>query len=142
MDKQPDQKLMASREQIIYANLLLIGVWLGLFSLLLTYTIYLSGLLPHHVPISQVTAHWNVGVDEYIEETGSPHGWRWLFLLNRGDFLNYAGFAFLGSVSLLCYVVLLWGYLRKKDFLYLLFCALEIAVLTLAASGVLGVGGH
>jgi hypothetical protein len=142
MNNQPDQKLMTSREQIVYANMLLIGVWFGLFFLLFTYTIYLSGIFPHHVPISEVTKYWSVGVDEYLEATGSPHGWQWLSLLNRGDFLNYAGFAFLGSVSLLCFGVLLWGYLQKRDLLYSLICALEIAVLALAASGLLGVGGH
>lgn len=129
-------------EQIIYANLLLIGVWVGLFLLLVTYTLYVSGILPPHVPISEVPQYWSTGVDEYLHETDSPSGWGWISLLNKGDFLNYAGFAFLALTTIFCYLVLMAAYLRSKDRLFSVMCALEIIILTVAASGVLGSGGH
>jgi len=34
------------------------------------------------------------------------------------------------------------GYVRRKDWVYTLICALEVIVLGLAASGILGAGGH
>jgi hypothetical protein len=129
-------------EQIIYANLLLIGVWFGLFLLLVTYTIYLSGILPPHVPIAEVPGYWSIGVDEYLHETQAPHGWGWVSLLLKGDFLNYAGFAFLALTTIVCYLVLMSAYIRSKDRMFSVICALEILILTVAASGILGSGGH
>jgi hypothetical protein len=129
-------------EQIIYANLLLIGVWFGLFLLLVTYSLYLSGVLAPHVPISEIPSHWSVSVDQYLHATNSPHGWGWVSLLDKGDFLNYTGFAFLALVTIICYLVLMGSYIRMKDRLYSVICALEIAILAVAASGLLGAGGH
>ena len=129
-------------EQIIYANLLLIGVWFGLFLLLVTYTIYLSGILPPHVPIAEVPGYWSIGVDEYLHETQAPHGWGWVSLLDKGDYLNYAGFAFLALTTIACYLVLMGAYIRSKDRMFSVICAIEIIILTVAASGILGSGGH
>jgi hypothetical protein len=92
MGNQNDDALKPSREQIIYANLLIIGVWAGIIVLFITYLIYLSGLLPPHVEISVIPELWGKGVNEYLEITHSPHGWGWVSLLIKGDFLNYIGF--------------------------------------------------
>jgi hypothetical protein len=129
-------------EQIIYANLLLIGVWFGLFLLVVTYGLYVSGVLPAHVSIPEVPNSWSVGVDQYLHDTASPHGWGWISLLHKGDFLNYVGFTFLALTTIFCYLVLMGAYLRAKDRLFFVICALEIAILAVAASGVLGTGGH
>ena len=129
-------------EQIIYANLLLIGVWFGLFLLMATYGLYLSGLVPAHVPIPEVPNSWSVGVDQYLHQTHSPHGWGWIRLLHKGDFLNFAGFAFLALTTIFCYFVLMRAYFRTKDWLFFVICVLEIMILAVAASGVLGTGGH
>ena len=142
MTERHDNKPATPPEQIIYANLLLIGVWFGLFLLLVTYTLYLSGVLPPHLPISEVPNKWSIGVDQYLHETHSPHGWGWTSLLNKGDFLNYVGFAFLALTTIGCYLALMRVYIRTKDWLFSTICALEIAVLLVAASGLLGSGGH
>lgn len=142
MNKQANAASRPSKEQVIYANILVIGVWIGLALLFVTYFIYLSGLMPSHVDMSLVTGNWDKGVKEYLEITHSPHGWGWVGLLLTGDFLNYTGFAFLALMTVLCYLVLLKGYIAKKDWIYSGIAFLEILVLTLAASGVLGSGGH
>jgi hypothetical protein len=142
MTTSHDEKPTTPEEQIIYANLLLVGVWFGLFLLLVTYAIYLTGILPAHVPIAEVPNAWTDGVDQYLHATQSPHGWGWVSLLNRGDFLNYAGFAFLGLTTIVCYLVLMRAYIRTRDWLFLSICILEVAVLAVAASGMLGSGGH
>ena len=46
MNTQNKEDLQPSQEQIIYANLLVIGVWAGIIILVATYTIYVTGLLP------------------------------------------------------------------------------------------------
>lgn len=142
MGNQNDDALKPSREQIIYANLLIIGVWAGIIVLFITYLIYLSGLLPPHVEISVIPELWGKGVNEYLEITHSPHGWGWVSLLIKGDFLNYIGFAFLALMTILCYLVLVRGYVRQKNWIFATIALLEIVVLSLAASGILGSGGH
>ena len=142
MDTQDKQALKPTQDQIIYANLLVIGVWVGIAIMLVTYSIYLFELLPVHVDTSFIPKVWNKGVGEYLEITHSPHGWGWVSLLAKGDFLNYIGFVLLGLMTLLCFIVLLRGYLRQKNWIFSIIAFLEILVLTLAASGILGTGGH
>jgi len=142
MDTQDKQALQPSQDQIIYANLLVVGVWAGIAIMFVTYSIYLFELLPAHVDTSLIANVWNKGVGEYLEITRSPHGWGWVGLLAKGDFLNYIGFTLLGLMTLLCFIVLLRGYLRQKNWIFSIIAFLEILVLSLAASGILGTGGH
>lgn len=142
MDHLTKEMLKPTREQIIYANLLILGVWAGIFILVATYAIYLIGILPSHVDMSLLPTLWGKGVDEFLELTHAPHGWGWVSLLGKGDFLNYIGFALLALMTILCYLVLVRGYSRQKDWIYTAIAVLEIIVLLIAASGLLGAGGH
>jgi hypothetical protein len=142
MNTQNKEDLQPSPEQIIYANLLVIGVWAGIIILVTTYAIYVTGVLPHHVDMSLIPKLWGKGVGEYLELTHSPHGWGWVALLSTGDFLNYLGFAFLALMTIFLYLVLVRGYIRQKDWIYAVIAVLEIVVLSVAASGILGAGGH
>jgi hypothetical protein len=136
------ESVKASREQIIYANLLIIGVWSGIAIMVTTYVIYLIGLLPSHVDMSLIPTIWDKSVTEYLELTHSPHGWGWITLLLKGDFLNYIGIAMLALMTILCFLVLLRGYIRHKNWTFAVIAFLEITVLSIAASGILGSGGH
>ncbi len=131
-----------SKEQIIYANLLVIGVWSGIAILLTTYFVYVSGFLSSHVDMSLIQAYWDKSAHDYLKLTHSPHGWGWVFFLSKGDFLNYIGFVLLALMTILCYMVLLKGYMRDKNWLFSIIALLEIVVLSIAASGILGSGGH
>lgn len=142
MNSQDKRDLQPSREQIIYANLLIIGVWAGIIILVTTYVIYVSGILPAHVEMSLIPKVWGKGVSEYLEITHSPHGWGWVSLLTKGDFFNYIGFALLALMTIACYLVLVRGYSRQKDWIFAAIAVLEIVVLSVAASGILGAGGH
>jgi hypothetical protein len=137
-----EESVKASREQIIYANLLIIGVWSGIAIMVATYVIYLIGLLPSHVDMSLIPTIWDKSVTEYLEITNSPHGWGWVALLVKGDFLNYIGLALLALMTIFCFLVLLRGYIRQKNWIFAVIAFLEIAVLSIAASGILGSGGH
>lgn len=129
-------------EQVTYANLLFYCSWIGLLVLLITYTLYLSGLMTPYIPISHVPDYWVMNVHEYVHQAQAPTGWGWFGMLKYGDFFNFLGIAFLAGVTVLCFLTLLPGLLRKKDTAYVVICLLEITVLTLAASGILKVGGH
>ena len=142
MNTLKKEDLQPSREQIIYANLLIIGVLAGLIILVTTYAIYVSGILPAHVEISLIPTLWGKGVSEYLEITHSPHGWGWVPLLAKGDFLNYIGYALLALMTIFWYLVLVRGYIRQKNWIFTVIAVLEIVVLSVAASGILGSGGH
>ena len=142
MDTKNNEALKPTREQIIYANLLIIGVWVGIIILATTYAIYLTGVLSPHIDISIIPSIWGKGVNEYLEITHSPHGGGWVSLLTKGDFLNYTGFVLLALMTIVCYLVLVRGYFRQKNWIFAAIAVLEIVVLGVAASGILGSGGH
>ncbi|HJV94604.1 MAG TPA: hypothetical protein VJ608_01150, partial [Albitalea sp.] len=79
-------------------------------------------------------------VDEFTRLTGSPLGWAWLVEVHRGDLAGLLGIALLAACSLPCLAALVPLYLRSGDRAYVAICLAEIAVLSLAASGVLSVG--
>jgi len=129
-------------EQITYANLLFLVVWVSILLMIVTYFAYVTNLVSPYVPIEVVQQHWTSIVGDYMHTTGAPHGWGWLRLLDTGDYLNFIGLTILALITILCYLVLLPGYIRQKDWIYTLICVLEVLVLSLAASGILGAGGH
>lgn len=137
-----NQSLKPSKEQIIYANLLLIGMLASIVIMTITYAIYVSGILPSHIDMSVISANWGKGVHEYLEITQSPQGWGWIALLGKGDFLNFIGFTLLGTLTIFCYLVLVRGFYRQKNWIFFIISVLEILVLSVAASGLLGSGGH
>ncbi|WP_456325877.1 DUF1634 domain-containing protein [Desulfonauticus submarinus] len=129
-------------QQITYSNILFWGAWGGIALMTLTYILYVFHILPPHVDVNLVVQNWDKGVQEYMQITNSPHGWGWIFLLHKGDFINFLGIAMLALLTIVCYLVLIVGYLKVKDKLYATLAFLEVLVLTLAASGILGSGGH
>ncbi len=142
MNEQVTKSLKPMPEQVTYANMLFIGAWAGIVLMLITYFIYVTGILSPHVDIAMIIQNWDKGVDEYLKITHSPHGWGWLHLLHKGDFLNFIGLTLISVLTIFCYLFLVAGYKKRKDWAYFFICLFEIAVLTLAASGILGTGGH
>ncbi len=140
MTQTPSTK--ASPMQMRYASILSIGAWSGIVLLFVTYILYLSGVLGAHVPMQDVIANWDKGVDEYMHITNSPHGWDWVSLIHKGDFLNFIGIAILAIMTIICYCTLIPGYLKRGDKVYVFIVIAEIIVLSVAASGILGSGGH
>ncbi len=135
-------------EQLVYAKVLEIGMYIGLVILFVTFALYVSRVVPSAVPLEEVSNYWSHGVHEYLEVVNDnflhlehpPTGWAWANLLDKGDFLNFVGIAMLAGVSILCYLAIVPTLLRKKDYAYLTMALLEVFVLTLAASGILAVG--
>jgi hypothetical protein len=132
----------ATEEQILYANILNKGMMVGLVGLVVTFAIYGSGILKPMIPIEQVQHYWVMPVSQYLAESGIHAGWAWLGNLGYGDMLTFLPIAFLSLLTIICYAAILPGLIRKKDTPYIVLCILEILVLTVAASGILGSGGH
>lgn len=135
-------KVKASEEQIAYATLLDLGMKAGLIMLVISFVIYLSGVLTPHVPVNDLPKYWSMPVKEYLKATNIHTGWSWVMQVGKGDFLNFVGIAFLSGVTILCYLRIIPILFRKKDTLYGVLAIIEVLVLVLAASGVLKSGGH
>jgi hypothetical protein len=130
-------------EQVRYADMIFYGAWLAILILFVTYGLYVSGALTPHVPVQQVGQLWGLSVSEYVHEADIPTGWGWAGLLGKGDFLNFVGVALLAAMSIFCFLgVLLPAYLKQGDWIYAGIVIAEVLVLCLAASGIVGGGGH
>lgn len=137
-----DNKVLATEEQKAYAKLLDIGMKLGLLILVVAFTIYITGAVKPNIPRNEVSNYWELPAEEYVVETGGHHGWGWLSELDKSDYLNFLGIAFLAAVTILCYARIVPILIKQKDMVFTIFVLLEIAVLALAASGLLKSGGH
>ena len=127
-------------EQLRYATLLDFTSKLGFAALGVGFVAYALGWLDTHVTVEQLPQLWGLPLGGYLAATGAPTGWGWLAHLHKGEYAVLLGIAILAGCSLVCLAAILPIYLRRRDLVYAGICALEIAVLLLAASGVLAVG--
>jgi hypothetical protein len=137
-----NEKTKASEEQMAYAGVLNVGMWLGLLILVITFFIYLSGVLPSFVPINDLPKYWSMRVHDFNVTLNAPTGWGWAAMVGNGDYLNFIGIAILSGLTILCYIVILPILIRKKQTAYVIIAIIEVLVLSLAASGIMKVGGH
>jgi hypothetical protein len=127
----------ASAEQRLYARLLVWGARLGTVVLLAGFVAYLTGLLPAYVPLARLPALWQLPADEFLAATGTPPGWSWLLRLGHGEFASLAGIGVLAGCSLFCLAAIARAYLRAGDRVYAGISLAIVAVMLVAASGVL-----
>ncbi len=132
----------ASPAQLCYANMLFYGCWSSLALMVITYVLYVSGIITPHVPLEQVTQLWGQRVDVYLAQGNIPTGWGWLALIGQGDFMNFIGIVLLAGMTIICYVPLVFAFIRSKEPIMFWVAVGEIVVLCVAASGIFGSGGH
>ncbi|MBF0343915.1 MAG: hypothetical protein HQL06_06750 [Nitrospirae bacterium] len=137
-----EKKQAATEEQLRYAKLLDIGMKVGIVILFISFLVYITGIFSPFVPVDDLPKLWSLPVHDYLEKTGIHAGWAWIHLLNKGDFLNFVGIAFLGGVTIVCLLSIIPIFFRKKDPIYGVIVLIEVLVLILAASGVFRTGGH
>ncbi len=129
-------------EQLAYAAILDKGMKIGLLMLIITFIVYLTGILSPYIPVNDLPKYWGHPVHQYLQETGIHAGWSWLGMVGKGDFLNFIPIAFLAAVTVACYLRILPILFEKKDIAFGVIAILEVLVLVLAASGLLKAGGH
>ncbi len=132
---------LVSEEQLRYADWLDVGTRIGLGLLVASFALYATGLVPPHIPLSELPALWVLPVKDYLAAAGLPTGWGWAGMLGRSDMMNFIGIAFLSLVTIGCYARLALTYLRGGDRACAVIVLAEICVLALAASGLVS-GGH
>lgn len=136
------ESVHASPEQNAYADILFYGCWVGLAVMLVTYCLYVFGVITPHVPLDRMTEVWSQPVAHYLKEARVPTGWGWTSLLGRGDFLNFIGIVLLAGLSIICYLRTIPALFRKGDKAMGAIAVIEVLVLLLAASGIVGGGAH
>lgn len=127
-------------EQMLYARLLDAGTHLGLLVLVISFVVYLTGWLPPRVPVHELPALWHLPADAFVQASGTPLGWGWLAQVRHGDLAALLGIVLLAGCSIPCLLALVPTYIRGGDRTYVAICLAEVAVLALAASGVLSAG--
>lgn len=138
----------ANEEQLLYAKILEIGMYVGLVMLLVTFVLYVTGIMAPAIPIDQLPQYWVMSVHDYSEAINhnflhrdhAVTGWGWLAVVNKGDFVNFLGIALLSGVTIVCYIGIIPTLFRTKQTAYLWMAIAEVLILVLAASGVLAVG--
>lgn len=144
-DPQNSALSVAPREQLIYAKVLAGGMYLGLALLLVTFALYLTGVVAPAVPIDRLPELWSMDVTRYLEAVNARFlhrdhllvGWSWVGVLRHGDYLNYVGIVVLSLVTLVCFLRIIPTLLRSRDYAYVAIAVLEVLILALAASGML-----
>ena len=107
-----------------------------------SYLVYITGILEPYVSMDLITKYWAMPVQNYLVDNNVPTGWGWAALLGYGDFLNFLGIALLAGLTIVCYLPITLAYIKKNDRAYATIALLEIIVLCVAASGIVGTGGH
>ncbi len=142
MKDNSNASLEPSPEQVLYANVLAKGMYVGLLCLFVTFALYVSGTMASYIPKEDLSKYWSMPVDEYLDKTEIEPGWAWVSMVGYGDFVNFIGIALLAGVTIVCYLAIVPSLIKSKDWVYAGLAMLEALVLTVAASGILGAGGH
>ena len=107
---------------------------------LLAFALYVSGALPPYVPFERLPELWHLPLAQYLQASGGATGWEWVRRLRYGDYLNYVGLALFALIVLLCHAALILPLVRRGERLLAALAAAQVAVLAIAASGLLAGG--
>lgn len=130
-------RISAAQRQ--FAAMLAIGMYCGLVVLALGFVAYILDWLPATVRLDALPRFWSLSAADYRQSTGAPDGWGWLTHYSAGEILPLAGIVILCSTVLLGFIVLAASSALRRDWAYFAIALFEVAVLVLAASGLLTV---
>jgi hypothetical protein len=127
----------ATPEQVVYGRGLRAATRVGFVVLVAAFAAYVTGILPAHVPLAQLPQFWQLTAAQYRAAAGIAPGWGWLAQVAQGEFASLAGIAILagGSLASLGAVAVLFR--RRGDRVYALLSLALMAVILVAASGLL-----
>jgi hypothetical protein len=132
--------LEATPEQLLYARILEIGMYIGLLILFITFGLYTFGILDPYIPLDKISNYWSMNVHDYLKHAEIKAGWAWLGMIKYGDFINFIGVAILAGVTIICYASIVPTLLKNNDKVFAILAVLEVIILSAAASGILAVG--
>ena len=128
-------------DQERYARLLAIGTNTGLAMLVVLFAIYMLGAVDPHVPHERLPDLWHLPSSSFLELARIEAGWGWTQIIHRADILTLVGIVTLAFCSVPCLLAVMPIYWARRERLLFALCGAEVAVIVLAASGLVG-GGH
>ena len=133
-----------SKEEKVYANILYRSSRIGLIFLVFAAIVYFAGILPQETALDSMHEYWHLSLRSYraaVQKQETPRSsWHWIGRINRGEYFAYLPVAFLGLITVACFIRLVPIFLRKRDYTYLVIVCVEVLVLVLAISGILNSG--
>ena len=121
-----------------YARFLLLTTRLGAALLVASFVAYAAGWVAPYVPIERLPSLWTLPAADFLREAHIRPGWNgWAALILHGDMLVLGAIAILITSSILCLAAAMPLFWKRGERALVALCALQIAVLALAASGVL-----
>ena len=138
-EQRPDGRgRYASPEELRYATVLALGARIALLALIVVFALYVTGAISPLVPLANLPQYWRLSARGFVALTHQPTGWAWLEQIRLADIATLAPIAFLAGVSVLCSLAVLPQFLRRRDAVHAAILVLQIVVLVIAASNVLG----
>jgi len=137
MDIQKKSQVPVDSEQTRYAGILQKGAVVGFITVIITFALYVFGLIRPYVPLEDFPVYCRTGARHFMADHGIGGGWSWVHLLGYGDFMNYIGIIILMSITVICYIAIVPILLRKKDWIFAAIVIAEVALLITASSGLL-----
>ncbi|MDH5263426.1 MAG: hypothetical protein OEX21_01625 [Betaproteobacteria bacterium] len=128
-------------DQVRYARLLAIGTNTGLALLVILFGIYMLGAVDPHVPHERLPEIWHLPADTFLELARLEAGWGWTARIRHADILTLVGIVTLAFCSVPCLLAVMPYYWASGQRMLFTICGLEVAVIVLAASGLVS-GGH
>jgi hypothetical protein len=135
-------EVLVSEEQRTYAIWLERGMRLGFGLLVLTFLLYVTGIVKPHVDLQELPRLWGLSAADFRQAADTPAGWGWLRFAGTGDYMNFFGVVLLAFVTVPCYLRVLPIFHAARERVFVAIVILEVIVLSLAASGLLVLGGH
>ena len=92
MSEQPNASIEATPEQVLYANVLNIGMYIGLAILFITFAIYAFGIMAPYIPLDEISQHWNKNVNDnpivtiHVKNPGSQKIYILGEVVNTGEY--------------------------------------------------------
>ena len=128
--------------QLYYARVIDRAAKLAFCLLLITFAIYISGVLRPYVALEDLPGYWGQPAHLYLQAAQIQTGWAWLGELHHGDFLNFIPIAIMAGVTFLGYLWVLSKFFRNRETILGIIIIIQLVVLALAASGIIRTGGH
>ena len=66
------------RHEKAYARWLALGARIGFVALVISFFIYLFGIIPPGIPPTELPKYWSLPVADYLAATHAPTGWNWV----------------------------------------------------------------
>ena len=92
--------IQASPAQLRYADTLFYGSLIGFVIMLITYILYVTGILTPQIPLDELPHLWTGSAADYRAAGHIPQGWGWLSLIGKGDICNFVGIIILAGLTI------------------------------------------